>query len=60
MIPFFLSKQENFAYQENPYLKKFGAHISANRIQQMMTLTGFPQKPTRAKTACCGLIRTDP
>ena len=61
MNAFFLNRQENFNYRQNQHLKKFSDHINANRIQQMMTLTGFfPKKDKpRMKMGCCGLVKVD-
>ena len=61
MIPFFLNKMDNTAFVENAHLKKFSNHLNANKIQKMMTLTGFygREKRARTKATCCGLVRRD-
>lgn len=48
-------------YIENVHLKKFNAHINANKIQKIMTLTGFHKKKNnnRARATCCGLFRAE-
>jgi hypothetical protein len=51
---------ENVKYIENIHLKKFNDHISANKIQKIMTLTGFHKKSiNRKRTTCCGLVKVE-
>lgn len=60
MDPFFLNRSNTVTYIENPYLKKHSLYISANQIQNFMTLDNFykPKKKKQTRT-CCGLFSTE-
>lgn len=57
MHSFFMKRIDNPLYQENPYLKKFSQNLSANMMQNTMTLTNFYKpKKRKGKRNCCGLF----
>jgi hypothetical protein len=60
MHSFFLNRNENNPFIENPHLKKLSQNMSANLMQNTMTLVDFYKpKKKKGKRTCCGLFSGD-
>ena len=55
MEPFFLARKESLTFKENPHLKKLSTNMSANQMQNAMTLEDF-NKGRKSKRTCCGFF----